>query len=166
MTSAPVRDPLAGHLLRPENAVFLFTGYQPAQLAAVRSVDHALLLKNAAWTVRTIKTFGVPVVPSTVNAGPGLARCAVARQFTVSKSRAKGIMMRRIATAAVAVLAASLAGTAAIPAAARATPTSITLRSRCWNGELTRPRAVPRVTAALGPPPAQRNGEGDAVCQV
>jgi hypothetical protein len=73
MTSAPVRDPLAGHLLRPENAVFLFTGYQPAQLAAVRSVDHALLLKNAVWTVRTIKTFGVPVVPSTVNVrGPGV----------------------------------------------------------------------------------------------
>ncbi len=73
MTSAPVRDPLAGHLLRPENAVFLFTGYQPAQLAAVRSVDHALLLKNAAWTVRTIKTFGVPVVPSTVSVrGPGV----------------------------------------------------------------------------------------------
>ena len=71
MTSAPIRDPLADHFLTPQNAAFLFTGYQPAQLAAVRSVDHALLLKNAAWTVRTIKTFGVPVVHSTVNVAAG-----------------------------------------------------------------------------------------------
>ncbi len=28
MTSAPVRDPLAGHLLTPENAAFLFIDYQ------------------------------------------------------------------------------------------------------------------------------------------
>jgi len=38
MTSAPVRDPLADHLLTPENAAFLFIDYQPAQLAAVRSM--------------------------------------------------------------------------------------------------------------------------------
>jgi hypothetical protein len=30
MTSVPVRDPLADHLLAPENAVLLFIGYQPA----------------------------------------------------------------------------------------------------------------------------------------
>ena len=28
MTSAPVRDPLADHLLTPENAAFLFIDYQ------------------------------------------------------------------------------------------------------------------------------------------
>jgi hypothetical protein len=61
MTSAPIRDPLADHLLTPENAAFLFIDYQPSQLAAVRSMDHELLLKNAVSTVRTIKTFGVPV---------------------------------------------------------------------------------------------------------
>ena len=71
MTSAPVRDPLADHLLTPENAAFLFIDYQPAQLAAVRSMDHALLMKNAVSTVRTIKTFGVPVVHSTVNVAAG-----------------------------------------------------------------------------------------------
>jgi hypothetical protein len=67
MTSAPVRDPIADHLLTPENAAFLFIDYQPAQLAAVRSMDHALMMKNVVSTVRTIKTFGVPVVHSTVN---------------------------------------------------------------------------------------------------
>ena len=32
MTSAPIRDPLADHLLTPENAAFLFIDYQPSQL--------------------------------------------------------------------------------------------------------------------------------------
>jgi nicotinamidase-related amidase len=71
MTSAPIRDPLADHLLTPENAAFLLIDYQPSQLAAVRSMDHDLLLKNAVSTVRTIKTFGVPVVHSTVNVASG-----------------------------------------------------------------------------------------------
>jgi nicotinamidase-related amidase len=71
MTSAPVRDPIADHLLTPENAAFLLIDYQPAQIAAVRSMDSALLLKNAVSTVRTIKTFGVPVVHSTVNVATG-----------------------------------------------------------------------------------------------
>ena len=71
MTSAPVRDPIADHLLTPENAAFLLIDYQPAQIGAVRSMDRALLLKNAVSTVRTIKTFGVPVVHSTINVATG-----------------------------------------------------------------------------------------------
>ena len=71
MTSAPVRDPLADHLITPQNAAFLLIDYQPAQLAAVRSMDHELMMKNAVSTVRTIKAFGVPVVHSTVNVANG-----------------------------------------------------------------------------------------------
>src|ERR1700751_3038258 len=71
MTSAPVRDPIADHLITPENAAFLLIDYQPAQIGAVRSMDTALLLKNAVSTVRIIKTFGVPVVHSTVNVATG-----------------------------------------------------------------------------------------------
>ncbi|HEV2241301.1 MAG TPA: isochorismatase family protein, partial [Streptosporangiaceae bacterium] len=71
MTSAPVRDPIADHLLTPENAAFLLIDYQPAQIGAVRSMDRALLLKNAVSTVRTVKTFGVPVVHSTINVATG-----------------------------------------------------------------------------------------------
>jgi nicotinamidase-related amidase len=71
MTSAPVRDALADHLITPQNSALLLIDYQPAQLAAVRSMDHALLLKNAVSTVRTIKAFGVPVVHSTVNVSTG-----------------------------------------------------------------------------------------------
>jgi nicotinamidase-related amidase len=71
MTSQPVRDPISDHLITPENAVFLLIDYQPSQLASVRSMDHGLLVKNAASTVKTIKTFGVPVVHSTVNVASG-----------------------------------------------------------------------------------------------
>jgi nicotinamidase-related amidase len=71
MTSAPVRDPLADHLLTPQNAALLLIDYQPSQLAGVRSMDRALLVNNAVSTVRTIKTFGVPVVHSTVNVASG-----------------------------------------------------------------------------------------------
>src|SRR5260221_4844387 len=71
MTSAPVRDPIADHLLPPQNAALLLIDYQPSQLAGVRSMDHELLVKNAVSTVRTIKTFGVPVVHSTINVASG-----------------------------------------------------------------------------------------------
>jgi nicotinamidase-related amidase len=71
MTSAPVRDPLADHLLTPENSAFLLIDYQPSQIAGVHSMDRALLLKNAVSTVRTIKTFGIPVVHSTINVASG-----------------------------------------------------------------------------------------------
>jgi nicotinamidase-related amidase len=70
MTSAPVRDPLSDHLLTPENAAFLLIDYQPSQLAGVHSMDRSLLLKNAV-SVRTIKTFGIPVVHSTINVATG-----------------------------------------------------------------------------------------------
>ena len=52
MTSAPVRDPLADHLLTPENSAFLIIDYQPSQLAAVHSMDRALLLHRARLATR------------------------------------------------------------------------------------------------------------------
>src|SRR3954467_12397099 len=71
MTSQAIRDPLADHLITPQNAAFLFIDYQPEQLATARSMDHDLLLRNAVSTVRTVKAFGVPVVHSTVNVASG-----------------------------------------------------------------------------------------------
>jgi nicotinamidase-related amidase len=71
MTSAPVRDPIADHLLTPQNAAFLLIDYQPSQLAGVYSMDRDLLVKNAVSTVRTIKAFDVPVVHSTINVATG-----------------------------------------------------------------------------------------------
>jgi nicotinamidase-related amidase len=71
MTSAPVRDPLADHLITPQNAALLLIDYQPSQLAGVRSMDRDLLVKNAVSTVKTIKTFDIPVVHSTINVATG-----------------------------------------------------------------------------------------------
>src|ERR1039457_5782307 len=71
MTSAAIRDPLADHLITPQNAALVLIDYQPAQVASVRSMDHELLVKNAVSTVRTIKAFDVPVVHSTVNVSSG-----------------------------------------------------------------------------------------------
>jgi nicotinamidase-related amidase len=71
MTSAPVRDQLSDHLLTPQNAALVLIDYQPAQISAVHSMDRDLLLKNAVSVVRTVKTFGVPVVHSTVNVASG-----------------------------------------------------------------------------------------------
>lgn len=71
MTSAPIRDPLADHLITPDNAALLLIDYQPAQVGSVRSMDRELLVKNAVSTVRTIKAFDVPVVHSTVNVASG-----------------------------------------------------------------------------------------------
>ena len=71
MTSEPIRDPLADHLLTPQNAAFVFIDYQPEQFATVRSMDPDLLLQNAVSTVKTVKTFDVPVIHSTVNVSSG-----------------------------------------------------------------------------------------------
>ena len=51
MTSAPVGDPLAGHLLATQNTALLFIGYQRAA-GRVRSMDRALLVKNAVSSRR------------------------------------------------------------------------------------------------------------------
>ena len=71
MTSAPIRDPVADHLITPQNAALILIDYQPAQVASIRSMDPQLLVKNAVSTVRTIKAFDVPVVHSTVNVASG-----------------------------------------------------------------------------------------------
>ncbi len=90
MTSAPVRDALDDHLITSENAAFLFIDYQASQLATIRSMDPGLLLKNAVSTVRTIKTFGVPVVHSTVNLANGQGADASGTRRPAGRRQAAG----------------------------------------------------------------------------
>ena len=71
MTSEPIRDPLADHLITPQNSAFLLIDYQPEQIATVRSMDHEELVGNALSTLRTVKAFDMPVVHSTVNVESG-----------------------------------------------------------------------------------------------
>src|ERR1700729_1886628 len=71
MTSQPIRDPLADHLITPQNAALVLIDYQPSQFATVRSMDEALLRKNIVSTVKTVRAFGVPIIHSTVNVASG-----------------------------------------------------------------------------------------------
>ena len=71
MTSLPMRDPVADHLITPENAALMLIDYQPTQFSSVRSMDPALLLKNIVSAVETAKLFGLPIVHSTVNVSYG-----------------------------------------------------------------------------------------------
>src|SRR5579871_6262880 len=71
MTSQAIRDPLADHLVTPQNSAFILIDYQPSQFATVRSIDEALLRKNIVSTVKTVRAFGLPIVHSTVNVASG-----------------------------------------------------------------------------------------------
>jgi nicotinamidase-related amidase len=71
MTSQAIRDPLADHLITPQNAAFVLIDYQPAQFKSIRSMDAALLRKNIVSTVKAVNTFGLPIVHSTVNVASG-----------------------------------------------------------------------------------------------
>jgi hypothetical protein len=72
-----IRDPFADHLLTPQNAALIVIDYQPSQIAAVRSMDPDLVLKNIVWTVKTAKAFGMPIVHSTVNVASGRGKPTV-----------------------------------------------------------------------------------------
>jgi hypothetical protein len=60
MTSQAIRDPLADHLITPQNAALVLIDYQPSQFGTVRSMDP-----------RTARAFELPIVQSTVNVASG-----------------------------------------------------------------------------------------------
>ena len=71
MTSQAIRDPLADHLITPQNSALIVIDYQQNQFRTVRSMDRDLLLENIVSTVRLAKLFGVPIVHSTVGVAAG-----------------------------------------------------------------------------------------------
>jgi nicotinamidase-related amidase len=77
MKSYPKRDPLADHLITPENAALVLIDYQPSQFAVIRSMDTELLLQNIVSTVKTAKLFGLPIVHSTVGVSGGRSQTTV-----------------------------------------------------------------------------------------
>jgi nicotinamidase-related amidase len=72
-----IRDPLADHLLTPENAALLVIDYQPNQFAGVGSMDTDLLLHNVVNMVKLAQVFGMPIVHSTVNVASGRGKPTV-----------------------------------------------------------------------------------------
>jgi nicotinamidase-related amidase len=71
MTSEPMRDPLSDPLLTPANSALVVIDYQPSQIQAVTSMDTELLVRNIVSVARLSKTYGLPVVLSTVNVANG-----------------------------------------------------------------------------------------------
>jgi nicotinamidase-related amidase len=71
MSSEPMRDPRADALLTPKNSALVVIDYQPNQINAVKSMDTELLVRNMVSVARLGKTYGLPIVLSTVNAGAG-----------------------------------------------------------------------------------------------
>jgi nicotinamidase-related amidase len=66
MTSEPIRDPLIDHLLTPRNSALVVIDYQPFQIQVVGSMDRDLLVQNIVSVARTARTYGLPIVLSTV----------------------------------------------------------------------------------------------------
>ena len=71
LVSSPIRDQVSDHLLTPKNSALIVIDYQPSQLAAVRSMDRDLLLKNIVSTAKVARAFDLPIVHSTVNVKTG-----------------------------------------------------------------------------------------------
>ena len=71
MTSEPVRDPLADHLLTPQNCALVIIDYQPAQVRSIRSVDQDVLADRVVHLARSGMLYRLPVVLSTVNVAAG-----------------------------------------------------------------------------------------------
>jgi nicotinamidase-related amidase len=67
VTSEPMRDPVTDPLLTPQNCALVVIDYQPSQIQAVTSIDHDLLIRNIVTVARLAKTYGLPIVLSTVN---------------------------------------------------------------------------------------------------
>jgi Isochorismatase family len=66
MSSEPIRDPRTDHLLTPQNSALVVIDYQPFQCEVVTSMDRDLLVRNIVSVARTARTFGLPIVLSTV----------------------------------------------------------------------------------------------------
>ena len=71
MTSEPMRDPLTDPLLTPANSALVVIDYQPSQIQTVASMDTELLVRNIVSVARTARTYGLPIVLSTVNVANG-----------------------------------------------------------------------------------------------
>src|SRR5260370_36034619 len=72
-----IRDQAGDHLVTPKNSALLVIDYQPSQVAAVRSMDRDLLLKNIVSTAKLARLFGLPIVHSPVNVKSGRGKPTV-----------------------------------------------------------------------------------------
>ena len=72
MSSEPIRDPAADHLLTPQNSAFVIIDYQPVQVNSIASMDRQLLINNIVGCAKAAVAYGLPIIHSTVNVETGL----------------------------------------------------------------------------------------------
>jgi len=66
-----IRDPIADHLLTPQNAALVIIDFQPVQVSSIQSRPKRELVANITALARIGKLYGLPVVLSTVNVKSG-----------------------------------------------------------------------------------------------
>lgn len=71
MSSEPIRDPVADHLLTPQNAAFIIIDYQPVQVGSIASMERQRLVTNILRATKAALAYGLPIVHSTVNVKAG-----------------------------------------------------------------------------------------------
>jgi nicotinamidase-related amidase len=71
MSSEPLRDQIADHLLTPKNSALIMIDYQPTQVNSIHSMDRQQLVQNSIRIARIASTYGLPIVLSTVNVKSG-----------------------------------------------------------------------------------------------
>jgi nicotinamidase-related amidase len=72
MSSLPIRDQKADHLLTPENSAVIIIDYQGTQVASIESQDKYTMVQNVIALAKLAKVFKIPLVVSTVNIKSGL----------------------------------------------------------------------------------------------
>ena len=78
MSSEPVRDPVADHLLTPQNAAFIVIDYQPVQVNSIASMERQRLVSNIVRATKAALLYGLPIVHSTVNVKTGINKPPIA----------------------------------------------------------------------------------------
>jgi nicotinamidase-related amidase len=71
VTSEPIRDPVADHLLTPHNCALIIIDYQPTQIQSIRSMPTDALIDNIVRVARIAVLYGLPIILSTVNVETG-----------------------------------------------------------------------------------------------
>jgi nicotinamidase-related amidase len=72
MSSEPIRDQIADHLLTPMNSALIMIDYQPTQVNSIRSMDQQQLVQNSVRVARLATTYSLPIILSTVNVKTGI----------------------------------------------------------------------------------------------
>lgn len=79
MMRATIRNPVTDVLLTPKNAALIVIDYQPVQVNSIASMDRQKLINNIIGLVKIAKTYGLPIIHSTLNVKSGANKPAISQ---------------------------------------------------------------------------------------